>query len=287
MKALEWITKEAKKLRKEYPKRFATWREYVAQASAIYASKHKGKSPVGQKKIGASKSGYHKDTKSHNVNVRVVSGYEGTSRSGNKTQVHYTRHSTATKGRSKSVSGTPGTYVKLSGTNYPLQKEIVVGKIGDVAKLKNLDNFIPNVKVKISRGRKYYGNTVIKDVSDVVGAFRKYFVKSKVETQEFAAAMFVDTQLKIIGVYMHSQGGITATVVDKRLIIAAALQLGATGIILAHNHPSGNKQPSDADIRMTKELVKACSDMEIKLIDHIIITQNGFNSLRESGSVRF
>lgn len=49
MTALKWITNEAKKLKKAYPKRFATWREYVAQASAIYASKHKGKSPVGKK----------------------------------------------------------------------------------------------------------------------------------------------------------------------------------------------------------------------------------------------
>lgn len=84
MTALKWITTEAKKLRKQYPKRFATWREYVAQASAIYASKHKGKSPVGKKhKVGAVKkaakkspvkSEYHKDTKSHNVNIRVMSG---------------------------------------------------------------------------------------------------------------------------------------------------------------------------------------------------------------------
>ena len=114
MKALEWITKEAKKLRKDYPKRFATWKEYVAQASAIYASKHKGKSPVGKKKIGAikivekgksknakpkaiyeysrskkgtfkglkkigaTKPSTHKDTKSHNVNIRVVSGIQKT-----------------------------------------------------------------------------------------------------------------------------------------------------------------------------------------------------------------
>lgn len=88
MTALKWITTEAKKLRKQYPKRFATWREYVAQASAIYASKHKGKSPVGKKrKVGAvkkaakkspAKSEYHKDTKSHNVNIRVMSGYAET-----------------------------------------------------------------------------------------------------------------------------------------------------------------------------------------------------------------
>lgn len=93
--ALSWIVKEAKDLKKKYPKRFFTWKEYVAQASAIYASKHKGKSPVGKKKkVGVAKKttvkkvttkkapvkkmplrSTHKDTKSHNVNIRVMSGF--------------------------------------------------------------------------------------------------------------------------------------------------------------------------------------------------------------------
>jgi hypothetical protein len=62
MSALQWIVKEAKKIKKEYPNRFKTWREYVAQASAIYASKHKGKSPVGKKKAV---------TKKHHVKKKV------------------------------------------------------------------------------------------------------------------------------------------------------------------------------------------------------------------------
>lgn len=94
MTALKWITTEAKKLKKKYPKRFATWREYVAQASAIYSAKHKGKSLVGKKKtvsgvkkkavkktatkkpVKKSTRSYHKDSKSHNVNIKVVSGVE-------------------------------------------------------------------------------------------------------------------------------------------------------------------------------------------------------------------
>ena len=76
MTALQSIIKEAKSLKKQYPKRYAKWTDYVKQASAIYASKHKGKSPVGKKKkVGAAKPvSKHKDTKSHNVNIRVVSG---------------------------------------------------------------------------------------------------------------------------------------------------------------------------------------------------------------------
>jgi hypothetical protein len=76
MTALQSIIKEAKSLKKQYPKRYSKWTDYVKQASAIYASKHKGKSPVGKKrKVGAAKPvSKHKDTKSHNVNIRVVSG---------------------------------------------------------------------------------------------------------------------------------------------------------------------------------------------------------------------
>jgi hypothetical protein len=99
MTPLKWIVNEAKKLKKQYPNRFKKWTDYVAQASAIYASKHKGKSPVGKKhkvsgvtkkaakkkvvkksvlrKKAVKKSSarmLHKDTKSHNVNIRVMSG---------------------------------------------------------------------------------------------------------------------------------------------------------------------------------------------------------------------
>ena len=80
MTALQSIIKEAKSLKKQYPKRYSKWTDYVKQASAIYASKHKGKSPVGKKKSTKKKVGTakplskHKDTKSHNVNIRVVSG---------------------------------------------------------------------------------------------------------------------------------------------------------------------------------------------------------------------
>jgi len=68
MTALQWIVKEAKALKKKYPKRYSTWTEYVKQASAIYASKHKGKSPVGKKKTTAKKHVVKKVTK------KVVSG---------------------------------------------------------------------------------------------------------------------------------------------------------------------------------------------------------------------
>jgi len=72
MKPLIWIIAEAKKLKKQFPKRYSKWTDYVKQASAIYSSKHASKSPVAKKKVSGTKT--HKDTKSHNVNIKVVSG---------------------------------------------------------------------------------------------------------------------------------------------------------------------------------------------------------------------
>lgn len=77
MTALKWITTEAKRLKKQYPKRFATWKEYVSQASAIYATKHKGKSPVGKKRSTPKKVAAVKTTsKSHTDKNRITANIQ-------------------------------------------------------------------------------------------------------------------------------------------------------------------------------------------------------------------
>lgn len=289
MTPLKWIVSEAKKLKKQYPKRFAKWTDYVAQASAIYASKHKGKSPIGKKKVGAVKKKaakksvkLHKDTKSHNVNIKV-GGYEGTSKKGKYTNVHYTNS------RIKGIK-TPSAYIKTIGklsTNYPIQREIVVGKIGKISSVKTIENLIPNVKVKITRGRKFYKEPVITSIDTAAEVLKKYVSQSKLGTQEHAAIMYLDRQNRVIGVYLHTTGGITSTIIDVRLILAAALKLGATGLILSHNHPSGNLTPSQADIQMTNELIKAAKYHDISIVDHIILTPNNYRSMRENNDVKF
>lgn len=77
---------------------------------------------------------------------------------------------------------------------------------------------------------------------------------------------------KIIGYTTISDGGLTATVVDVRVVMQAALVTNATSIILAHNHPSGNIYPSSQDDSLTKRIKSACELMDIRLLDHIIVT---------------
>jgi DNA repair protein RadC len=77
---------------------------------------------------------------------------------------------------------------------------------------------------------------------------------------------------RVIGTQKISKGGINATVVDTRLILGTALKSLSTGIIISHNHPSGNREPSENDKQLTSKLKNACNLLDIKLLDHIIVT---------------
>jgi len=87
----------------------------------------------------------------------------------------------------------------------------------------------------------------------------------------------------VIAEYRISEGGLTSTVVDQRKIFKLALDDKSTGIILFHNHPSGNTQPSEADNQLTKRLKDGGKILDISVLDHIIVTQNGYYSYADEG----
>ncbi len=82
-----------------------------------------------------------------------------------------------------------------------------------------------------------------------------------------------------------SEGGISATVVDIRILLKKAIEYCASAILVAHNHPSGNLKPSEPDIRLTKQIKQAANLMEIGLVDHLIITSGGYYSFMDEGVV--
>lgn len=88
---------------------------------------------------------------------------------------------------------------------------------------------------------------------------------------------------KLLGIYEVSKGGFAGTVVDPKIIFIAALKGCASSIILAHNHPSGNLKPSLSDIKITTRLVEAGEILEIPVVDHLIITEDGYLSFSEEG----
>ncbi|MBB4118919.1 DNA repair protein RadC [Mesonia hippocampi] len=95
--------------------------------------------------------------------------------------------------------------------------------------------------------------------------------------------LYLNNANKVLQRHQLSKGGITGTLVDVRLIFKQALSLGATAIIAAHNHPSGKLTPSRSDIEITKKLKLAGKSLDIKLLDHLIVTQNTYLSFADEG----
>lgn len=89
----------------------------------------------------------------------------------------------------------------------------------------------------------------------------------------------------VLGWYKVSEGGTTGTVADAKLIFSVALKGLACSLILAHNHPSGNLKPSEADIRLTKRLKQAGECLEIAVLDHLILAKEGYYSFADQGMI--
>ena len=92
---------------------------------------------------------------------------------------------------------------------------------------------------------------------------------------------YLNNSKKVIKKSQLSKGGITGTLVDVRLVLKNALEVGATGLILAHNHPSGNLKPSEADKQLTNKLKAAAESLDIKVLDHIIVTEKAYFSFAD------
>ena len=102
--------------------------------------------------------------------------------------------------------------------------------------------------------------------------------------EEFKIA-FLNNANHCLGILKVSQGGITGTVVDNRLVFGTALRAGACGIILCHNHPSGKVEPSQADKILTQKLVEGGKLLDIHILDHIILTQDNYLSFGDEGLI--
>lgn len=103
--------------------------------------------------------------------------------------------------------------------------------------------------------------------------------------QEVFAVLFLNQANKVKSFKVMSRGGIAGTVADPRLILKQALDEGATSIVLSHNHPSGNLYPSLADKELTQKIKLAASYFDIKVVDHIIVSDEGYYSFADRGEM--
>ncbi|BDB56697.1 DNA repair protein RadC [Flavobacterium ammonificans] len=95
--------------------------------------------------------------------------------------------------------------------------------------------------------------------------------------------VYLNNSNKVISKTQLSKGGITGTVVDVRLVFKVALEMGATSLVLCHNHPSGSLKPSEADKQITQKLKRAGESLEIAILDHVIVTETSYFSFVDQG----
>lgn len=106
---------------------------------------------------------------------------------------------------------------------------------------------------------------------------------NRIELVEQAKAILLNRANRVLGLLNLSTGGMDATVMDHRIVLVSALKTGASSIMLAHNHPSGNREPSEQDKNLTARIADACRLMNLRLLDHLIITTEGYYSFADEG----
>jgi len=126
-------------------------------------------------------------------------------------------------------------------------------------------------------------NKQILSSDDAVDIFRQIWEKDTINANEQAYVLFVNTNNKPKGFYHHSSGAIDGTIMDIQMISGMAVKSLSKGVIIAHNHPSGNIQPSEADKKITEQMKQALQLFNIKLLDSLILTENNYLSFANMG----
>jgi DNA repair protein RadC len=120
---------------------------------------------------------------------------------------------------------------------------------------------------------------------DAYDVFLENWDDTKLEFVEQFKVMLLNRANRVLGIFVVSTGSSTGTVADPKLIFAAAIKSNASGIILAHNHPSGNLNPSQADLDLTRKIKEGGKLLEIQLLDHVIVTNEGYYSFADEGLI--
>jgi len=144
---------------------------------------------------------------------------------------------------------------------------------------------VNEVKLTYRTKQKASERPQVKDSRTTYELLLKCFDTDTIELRENFKALLLNHGNRVLGVMNVSEGGISCTTVDVRLIMQSVILSTATKIIIAHNHPSGRLQPSAEDSFITSRVKKACELLEIELLDHIIITSESYYSFADEGKI--
>lgn len=136
-------------------------------------------------------------------------------------------------------------------------------------------NEVNEIKISYCEKLGVIDSEPLKDSEQVAKLLYQTWDKDTIGLQETFKVLLLNNSNEVKGTYQVSTGGLTGTLVDVRLLYAVALKTVSAGLILAHNHPSGNQKPSGADERLTEKIKMAGELFDIKVFDHLIILPDG------------
>lgn len=148
--------------------------------------------------------------------------------------------------------------------------------------MKNYKSKLPVLRL-VKEPTDYYSSKVI--TSHDASIVARNIWNDDIGIYESFYAIYLNCANRTIGVSKISQGGVSGTVVDVRLVLKYGISVLASSIILVHNHPSGNLQPSKTDIDLTKKCVEAAKIMDMCVVDHIILTEESHISMADEGLI--
>ena len=144
-------------------------------------------------------------------------------------------------------------------------------------------NIVAEVELVYKTTVKPSQRPTVKTSKDCYELLKKTWDENKIEFVEQFKVILLNKSQKVLDIYEMSTGGVAGTVADPRLIFIAALKANACKVILCHNHPSGNLTPSRADEELTHKIYHGGKFLEIDVVDHLIITSEGYYSFVDNG----
>ena len=160
-------------------------------------------------------------------------------------------------------------------------QELVNGKIEGLGAAKSV-TIVAAMELGARRKAAEHFKLRIQSSKDVAE-----YLQAKLEhrRREVFAVVYLNRGNRILSLETISEGGLTGTVADPRIILKKALEQDATALVLCHNHPSGNLTPSKADEQLTHKIKQAAALMDIQVLDHIIVSQEGYFSFADEGMI--
>ena len=147
-----------------------------------------------------------------------------------------------------------------------------------------MEQYLQRVKITLDKNSELKSFKV-NNSRDMVEPFREILGRDTIDVYESFVVIFFNQKLQSLGWFKVSQGGIASSIVDVRLLFSAALNCLATGMAVCHNHPTGVLVPSRQDRAITERIQEAGRLLDIRLIDHLIVTSDSYYSFMDEGDL--